>query len=67
MNITFSLEQKFRTRNVDANLLLRQHKLDLMARILEIESVNQKMKQRELGYPSFTLQRYSFDIKTRSH
>ena len=54
MNNTFSLEQISRTGNLDANLILREHKLDLMARLMEIKSVNAKVEQteitREVGY-----------------
>ena len=70
MNNTFSLEQISRTGNLDANLILLQHKLDLMARFMEMKSVNPKIKRkeiaRELGYSSSTLQRYGQDIKKQS-
>ena len=70
MNKTFSPEQISRTGNLDANLHLRQHKLDLSNRFLKIESINRKLKQRqvakELGYPSSTVQRFRIDIKMRS-
>ena len=56
MNNTFSLEQISKTGNVDANSILLQHKLDLMARFMEIESINPKLKQKELGCSSSTLQ-----------
>ena len=39
MNNTFSLEQISKTGNPIFYLLLRQHKLDLMARFMEIKSV----------------------------
>ena len=70
MNNTFSLEQKSRTGNLDANLIIRQRKLDLMARFTEMKSINPKMKQmevaKELGYSSSTFQRYRNDIKMQS-
>ena len=70
MNNTFSLEQIYKTGNLDSNLILRQYKLDLMARFTEIKSVNPKLKQnqmaKELGCPSSTLQRYRNDIKMLS-
>ena len=70
MDNTFSLEQISRTGNVDAKLILRQHKLDLMARVVEIKSINPRMKQKgiakELGCSSSTLQRYRNDIKIQS-
>ena len=69
MNKTFSLEQISRTGEVDANSILRQHKLGLMARFLEMKTVNPKMKQKEiakdLGYSSSTLQRYRYDKKCK--
>ena len=62
MTNTFSLEQTSRTGNIAANLLLRQHKLDFIARFMEVKTVNPKMKQkeraRESGYSSSTLRRY---------
>ena len=67
MKYTFSLEQRSRTGNLDAKFILRQHKLDLMARFMETKSVNPKMKRkeiaRELGFSSSTLQPYRQDIK----
>ena len=63
----FSLERISRTRNFDANLKLRHHKLHLMARFMEIESSNPKKKQnemaKELKYSGSTLQRYRQDKK----
>ena len=38
MNNSFSLEQIFKTGNLDANLTSRQYKLDLMARFMDIKS-----------------------------
>ena len=46
MNNLFSLKQISRTGNIDANSILRQHKLDLMARFVEIKSITRKMKQK---------------------
>ena len=69
MNLTFSPEQKSRTRNLDANFLLRQHKLDLMSRFMEIN--NPKLKQKEiargLGYSGSNLQCYRYDKKCKVH
>ena len=69
MNNTFPLEQISRVRNIDANLKLRHQKLDLLARFMEINSINLKMKQKEtekeLGYSSSTLQCYRKDITKR--
>ena len=47
MNNTFYLEQISRTKNLDANLILRQHKLNLMARLIEIKSSNPALTQKE--------------------
>ena len=62
MNNLFSLEQKPRTGNVDANLLIREYRLDLMARFKEIKSLHTKVKKneiaRKLRFSSSTLQRY---------
>ena len=70
MNNLFPLKQISRTGNLDANSILRQHKLDLMARYVEIKSITRKMKQkelaRELGFSSFTFQRYRQDRKMHS-
>ena len=69
MNI-FSIEQISRARNVDADFILGQSKLDLMARFMEVKSVNPKLNQneiaKELGYSSSTLERYRQDIKLQS-
>ena len=46
MNNTFSLEKISRTGNLDANLVLRQHKLDLLARFMNCNSGNPKRNKR---------------------
>ena len=70
MHNTFSLEQISETGNLDSNLILRQYKLDPMARFMEIKSVNTKLKQnqiaKELGYSNSTLQRNRNDTKMLS-
>ena len=70
MKNTFSLEQMSKFSNLDANLILRQYKLDLMSRFTEIKSFNPKTKQsekaKELGCSSSSLQRYRHDIKMQS-
>ena len=57
----FFLRTAIQNRNLDVNLKLRQHKLDLMARFMEIKFINPKLKQKEiakeLGFSSSTLQR----------
>ena len=54
MNNTFSLEQISKTGNLNADLILRQYKLDLMCRFMEMKSNNPKFTQkqisRELGF-----------------
>ena len=61
MNITFSLQQITQTGNLDSNLTLRQNKLDLMARFMDIKYVNPKIRQdrraNDLGFSSSTLKR----------
>ena len=56
MNNTFSQQQLSQTSNVDSNLITRQYKLDLMARFMEIKSVNPILRQdqiaKELGCSS---------------
>ena len=70
MNNTFSLEQISKTGNLDANLILRQYKLDLMSRFMEMKSNNPKFTQKqiskELGFSDSTLKRYRNDINMQS-
>ena len=49
MTNTFSLEQTSKTGNLGNKILLRQYKLDLMAKFIQIKSVNPKIKQSELA------------------
>ena len=66
MNNSFSLQQIQKTSNLDANLISRQYKLNLMADFMRTKYENPKMKQSEianqLGLSSSTLQRYRNDI-----
>ena len=66
----FSSEQISKTGNLDANLILRQNKLDLMSRFMELKSINPKLGQdqiaKEVSYSCSTLQRYRHDIKMQS-
>ena len=66
MNNSFSLQQIQKTSNLDANLISRQYKLNLMADFMKVKYENPKMKQSEianqLGMSSSTLQRYRNDI-----
>ena len=70
MNNTFSLQQIQKTSNLDANLIPRQYKLNLMADFMRIKYENPKMKQAEIAYQlgksSSTSQRYRNDINMLS-
>ena len=44
MSKNFSLQQLFKTGNLDSSLTLRQNKLDLMTRFMEIKTINSKSK-----------------------
>ena len=48
MNNTFSLEQIGKTGDLNADLMMRQYKMDKMAKITETKSVNPKLKQSEI-------------------
>ena len=62
MKNTLSVQQISHTGSFDSNLLLRQYKLDLMARLIEMKSVNPKLRQNEIAKKlrcsSSTLKRY---------
>ena len=66
MNNTFSLQQIQKTSNLDANLISRQNKLNLMCDFMRLKYENPKLRQSEianrLGYSSSTLQRYRNDV-----
>ena len=66
MKNTFSLKQIPRTSTLDANLVSRQYKLDLMAEFMRNKYENLKPKPSEipdrLGYSSSILKRYRNDI-----
>ena len=70
MNNSFSLQQIQKTSNLDANLISRQYKLNLMADFMKIKYENPKMKQTEIanqiGMSSSTLQRYRNEINMLS-
>ena len=59
MNNSFSLQQIQKTSNLDANLISRQYKLNLMADFMKVKYENPRMKQSEiaeqLGMSSSTL------------
>ena len=66
MNNTFSLQQIQKTSNLDANLISRQYKLNLMCDFMRIKYENPRLKQSEiadrLNCSSITLQRYRNDL-----
>ena len=70
MNNSFSIQQIQKTSGLDANLISRQYKLNLMADFMRIKYENPKLKQSEianrLGYSSSTLQRYRNDVNMLS-
>ena len=70
MNNNFSLQQIQKTSNLDANLISRQYKLNLMADFIKLKYENPRMRQSEianqLGMSSSTLQRYRNDINMLS-
>ena len=70
MNNTFSLQQISRTSTLDANLIFRQYKPNLMADFMRMKYENPKLKQsqiaNQLSYSSSTLQRYQNDINMLS-
>ena len=70
MNNSFSLQQIQKTSNLDANLISRQYKVNLMADFLRVKYENPKMKQSEIanqiGLSTSTLQRFRNDINMLS-
>ena len=70
MNNSFSLQQIQKTSNLDANLISRQYKLNLMADFMSTKYENPKIKQSEianqLGLSSSTLQMYRNNINMLS-
>ena len=45
MNKTYSLDQTPKTGDLKADLIMRQYKLDKMAKFMEIKSNNPKLRQ----------------------
>ena len=70
MNNSFSLQQTQKTSNLDANLISRQYKLNLMADFMRFKYENPRMKQsqiaNQIGLSTSTLQRYRNDINMPS-
>ena len=60
MSNTFSLEQIAKTGDPNADLIMRQYKLDKIAKLMEVKSNNPKLKQsviaRELKISPSTFQ-----------
>ena len=67
MNITIALEQIAENVYLNDDLIMRQLKLDKKTNIMEIKSINPKLKQseiaRELKISTSTLQRYRKETK----
>ena len=70
MNNSFSLQKIQKTSNLDANLISRQYKLNLMADFMRVKYEKPKMKQsqiaNQLRLSSSTLQSYRNDINMLS-
>ena len=70
MNKSFSLQQIQKTSNLDANLISRHYKLNLMAEFMRLKNKNPRMKQsqiaNQIGSSTSTLQRYRNDINMLS-
>ena len=65
MNNSFSLQQTQKTSGLDANLMSRQYKLNLMADFMRLKFENPIMKQSEMANQlnlSSTIQRYRNDL-----
>ena len=62
MKNTFSIDQKAKTGDLNADLIMSQYRLDKMAKLMELKSNNPKLKQfeisKELKVSSSTIQRY---------
>ena len=46
MNKTFSPRQIYKTANSESKLILREYKMDLKSRFMEIKSINSKLPQK---------------------
>ena len=70
MKNSFSLQQIQKTSNLDASLIYRQYKLNLMADFMRLKYENPRMKQSQIAnekdLSTSTLQRYRNDIKMLS-
>ena len=70
MSNSFSLQQIQKTSGLDAKLISRQYKLNLLANFVRAKYENTKMKQSEIanqfGISSSTLQSYRNDMNMLS-
>ena len=70
MKNTYSLDQIQKTGDLNADLIMRQNKLDKMAKFMEIKSNNPRLKQSEIAklleLSSSTIQRYGNEINMLS-
>ena len=70
MKNSSSLEEIAKTGDLNADLIMKQYKLDKMAKFMEIKSINPKLKQSEiaklLAISTSTLQRYRREINMLS-
>ena len=70
MNNTYSLDIIQKAGVLNADLIMRQYKLDEMAKFLEIKSNNPRLKQSEIAklleFSSSTIQRYRREINMLS-
>ena len=66
MIYTFASSKIQKTGNLNADLLMRQNKLDKKAKFMEVKSINPKLKQSEIArepkMSSSTLQRYRKEL-----
>ena len=62
MNNSFSVEQIAKTGDLNADLIVRQYRMDKIAKFMEIKCTNLKLKQneiaKELAKSTSPLQRY---------
>ena len=70
MSNTYSPDQIQKTGDLNADLIMRQYKLDKMAKFMEIKSNNPRLMQSEivklLELSSSTIQRYRREINMLS-
>ena len=70
MNNSFSVQQIQKTSNLDANLITRQYKLNLLADFMRVKYENPRMKQSQIAnqksLSTSTLPRYRNDINMLS-